>query len=58
MDTASVAPRRRSRRARTNRGKFCSLERRYWRGDLTQKEEESFERICYQMGRLYKEVRT
>jgi hypothetical protein len=54
VTTGSVA---RGRKARTNRGKFSSLERRYWNGALSEAEEESFERIVYLMGRLYKDVR-
>jgi hypothetical protein len=62
MDRASVAhsataTRRRGRRARTNRGRFGSLERSYWNGSLSEREQESFEDICYAMARLYKEVR-
>jgi hypothetical protein len=52
-----VKVRRRGRKCRTNRGKFGSLERRYFAGVLTAEEEEGFEAICYAMGRLYKEVR-
>jgi hypothetical protein len=60
VDRASVAqPKgRRGRRARTNRGRFGSLELRYFRGDLSPSEEESFEAICYQMHRLYLAVRS
>jgi hypothetical protein len=59
MDKATVAPgasRYKGRKARTNRGKFGSLELRYWRGDLTEEEAESFERLVYLMHTLYKGV--
>jgi hypothetical protein len=46
-----------TRKARTNRGKFGSLERRYWRGVLTPEEEERFEAIVYATHSLYKAAR-
>jgi hypothetical protein len=55
-----VSPRSLRRRlmpSPTTFGKFSSLERRYWASALSEAEEESFERIIYMMGRLYKEVR-
>jgi hypothetical protein len=46
-----------TRKARTNRGKFGSLERRYWQGVLTPEEEERFEAIVYATHSLYKAAR-
>jgi hypothetical protein len=62
MDTASVARtqgrrKRRGRTARTNRGKFGSLERRYWKGQLSESEQEVFESLCLQLHRLYRDDR-
>ena len=42
------------RRARTNRGMFGSLERRYWQGALTDAEEERFEALIYALRTFYK----
>jgi hypothetical protein len=52
----STAPHPRSptRKARTNRGMFGSLERRYFAGDLTDQGEERFEALIYALRRLYK----
>ena len=47
-------PATRSRKAWTNRGKFCSLERRYWRGVLTLEEERHFEDLIRALRGLYK----
>ena len=49
-------PRASNRRARTLRGKFGSLERRYIQGRLDEVQEEDFERLCLDMSRLYKDV--
>jgi hypothetical protein len=48
--------RRKWRLARTNRGKFASLETRYWRGDLDEAQEEAFEALCWVTHRLYQDV--
>ena len=42
------------KKARTNRGMFGSLERRYWRGALTLEEEQRFEALIYALRSLYK----
>jgi hypothetical protein len=54
--TTLVAPARtnKGRKARTNLGRFRSLERHYWRGALTA-EEEGFEALCLATSRLYKQ---
>jgi hypothetical protein len=55
VNKSSAPPAHRAtRKARTNRGKFVSLERRYWRELLSPEEEERFERIVLAVGRLYK----
>jgi hypothetical protein len=57
MDNATVAPqapRHKGRRARTNRGMFGSLERRYWNGDLAG-QEEGFEALISALRTLYRE---
>ena len=43
-----------TRKARTNRGMFGSLERRYFAGDLTDQGEERFEALIYALRTLYK----
>ena len=43
-----------TRKARTNRGMFGSLERRYWRGTLAPDEEERFEALIYALRTFYK----
>lgn len=45
---------RSTRKARTNRGMFGSLERRYFAGDLTDQGEERFEALIYALRSLYK----
>jgi hypothetical protein len=57
MDTTKdSAPRAHpsTRKARTNLGRYRSLERRYWRGDLTLKEERHFEDLIRALRGLYK----
>ena len=57
MDTAeSSAPHAHpsTRKARTNRGMFDSLERRYWRGMVNPEEEERFEALIYALRTFYK----
>lgn len=46
-----------NRRARTLRGKFGSLEKRYLQGRLDEGQEEAFERLCLDMHHLYKDLR-
>ncbi len=57
--TESSAPpaHRTTRRARTNLGQYGSLERRYFRGDLTLGEEERFEDLVRDLRSLYKQAR-
>lgn len=50
-------PRHKGRKARTNRGQFGSLERRYWSGTLTDEEQERFEALVCMTRTLYREVR-
>jgi hypothetical protein len=52
-DSAPLA-RPSTRKARTNRGMFGSLERRYFAGDLTDQGEERFEALIYALRILYK----
>jgi hypothetical protein len=47
-------PRTRVNKAKTNRGMFGSLERRYFAGDLTDQGEERFEALIYALRSLYK----
>jgi hypothetical protein len=59
MDTTTLAAPARTnkgRRARTNLGRFRSLERHYWRGALTTEEEEGFEALCLATARLYRQL--
>lgn len=60
MSVAQLAPRptprASNRRARTLRGKFGSLERRYFQGRLDQVQERAFERLCLDLSHLYKDV--
>ena len=46
-----------TRKAKTNRGMFGSLERRYFAGDLTDQGEERFEALIYALRSLYKAAR-
>ena len=56
MDTTSVGRHKGRHKARTNSGKFLSLQADYRRGRLTEASEERFERIVLEVGRLYKGV--
>ena len=57
--TESSAPpaHRTTRKARTNLGQYSSLERRYFRGQLTLEEEELFEDLIRDLRGLYKQAR-
>jgi hypothetical protein len=46
-----------TRKARTNKGMFGSLERRYFAGDLTDQGEERFEALIHALRSLYKAAR-
>ena len=46
-----------TRKARTNLGQYGSLERRYFRGQLTLEEEELFEDLVCDLRSLYKQAR-
>lgn len=58
MSTASLARsgRKGKSKCRTLRGKYGTLEYRYWAGLLTQQQEERFERVAYDLGKLYKDA--
>ena len=43
-----------TRKARTNLGRYRSLERRYFEGQLTLEEEQRFEDLIYALRSLYK----
>jgi hypothetical protein len=43
-----------TRKARTNLGRYRSLERRYFKGQLTLEEEQRFEDLIYALRSLYK----
>jgi hypothetical protein len=45
-----------TRKARTNLGRYRSLDRHYFRGQLTLEEERRFEDLIYTLRRLYKEA--
>jgi hypothetical protein len=59
VDTSSVARRKVRRsarhRARTNAGKFLSLQADYRSGRLTEEGEERYEALCLLLSRLYRE---
>jgi hypothetical protein len=58
MATASVARREpgreRKRKCRSNQGRFMSVQAAYRSGRLSDEGEEAYERICYELARLYK----
>jgi hypothetical protein len=54
MDTRSVGRHKGTHKARTNAGRFLSLQADYRAGRLTEAGEERFERIVLEVGRLYK----
>jgi hypothetical protein len=55
IDQSLAHPRiRRERQARTNKGMYAALERRYWRGSLTDEQQERFEDLIYLLRTLYR----
>ncbi len=56
MAQTRVRERTRRCKARTLRGKYGTLEYRYFAGLLTQQQEERFERVAYDLGRLYRDT--
>ena len=50
----SVSRKAHKGKAKTNLGRYRGLECCYWKGKLTHEQEQSFERICYDLHRLYK----
>lgn len=60
VDKGSIradARRHKGRKARTNLGRYRSLERRYWNGGLSDEEAARFEQVVYALGTLYREAR-
>jgi hypothetical protein len=55
IDQSLAHPRiRKGRKPRSNLGRYRSLERRYFRGQLTLEEEQRFEDLIYALRSLYK----